>query len=517
MPLLVAGIVIACAMALPLAYLLLVVLGSGSAALETVFSSRTAGLLLRSVGLAAAVTASAIAIAVPLAWLTARTDLPGARAWAVLAALPLVVPSYVGAYAFLSALGPTGLLQDILAGPFGVERLPSIVGFPGAWLVLTLFTYPLIFLPVRAAILGLDPQLEEAARASGRDARSAFTSVVMPQLLPAIAAGGVLVALYTLHDFGAVSIMRFDTFTRDIFLEYRSSLDRIGAASLSLVLVAVMLILLWIEGRVRGNRALHRVGPGAARRARRESLGRWRPLAIGFCAAVTSLGVILPAAVLVYWATRSFAGQPEWGEIATAAGHSLLVSGLAAVVAAGCAIPVAILAVRHRNSGTKALDWLAHIGYALPGVVVALALVYFGTRVATPLYQTVAMLVFAFVVLFLPLATSAAKSRLGQMSPRLEEAARITGRGPLAVLRSITAPLMAGGLLAGSALVFLTAVKELPATLILAPTGFQTLATETWTATSVGFFERGAIPALLLLLISAPSLYLLFGHERSAA
>ncbi|HWC07843.1 MAG TPA: ABC transporter permease subunit, partial [Solirubrobacterales bacterium] len=148
-------------------------------------------------------------------------------------------------------------------------------------------------------------------------------------------------------------------------------------------------------------------------------------------------------------------------------------------------------------------------GHALPGIVVALALVFFGTRVVPDLYQTLAMLVFAFVVLFLPLAVGVARASLLQVSPRVEEAARSLGRSPFAVLRTITVPLISPGLLAGVALVFLTAVKELPATLILAPIGFETLATEIWKATSVGFFERGAVPSLILLAISAAPLYLL--------
>jgi iron(III) transport system permease protein len=249
--LIVIGALLALAMALPLVYLLITVLQSLPAALETIWNWRTAGLVARSVGLTIAVTATATLIALPVAWLTGRTDLPGRRIWLVVALLPLVVPSYIGAYAFISAFGPSGLLQDILAGPFGVERLPSIIGFPGAWIVLSLFTYPLVLLPVRTAMSRLDPQLEDAASVMGRSPFRVFTSAVLPQLAPAIAAGAVLVALYTLHDFGAVSIMRFDSFTREIYLNYRASFDRIGAASLSLLLVAIMLVLVWVEGRTR--------------------------------------------------------------------------------------------------------------------------------------------------------------------------------------------------------------------------------------------------------------------------
>jgi iron(III) transport system permease protein len=222
---------------------------------------------------------------------------------------------------------------------------------------------------------------------------------------------------------------------------------------------------------------------------------------------------VLPVAVLVHWSLESFAGRPDWGGIAAAGGNSLLAAGAAAGVAALCALPVALLSARFPGPLAGTLERASYSGYALPGIVVALALVFFGTRVAQPLYQTLAMLVFAWVVLFLPQAIGSTRASLLQVSPRVEEAARGMGRGPWAVLRTVTAPLAAGGMLAGGALVFLTAVKELPAALILAPIGFDTLSTEIWRATSVGFFERGAVPSLALLAVSAVPLYLLTTRE----
>lgn len=500
------------AVTLPLAYLAIVVGGDAADAWETVWRARTGELVLRSLGLTAAVTAAAIALAVPLAWLTVRTDLPGRRVWTVAAALPLVIPSYIGAYALLSALGPHGLVQDLLE-PLGVDRLPSITGFPGAWLTLTLFTYPFALLPVRATLRRLDPQLEEAALGMGRRPVNVFRTVVLPQLVPGIGAGSLLVALYVLSDFGAVSVMRFDSFTTSIYTLYRASFDRIGAASLAALLVVLMLGMLWLEARTRTRSALYRTGPGSVRRARVAALGRWRWPAFGFCALVALLSLAIPIAVLVYWSLQSFAGEVDWDGVAAAAGHSLLASGLAAVIGASCAIPVAVLAVRFGGRLSGAVERLSYTGHALPGIVVALALVFFGTRVTIDLYQTLAMLVFAFVVLFLPLAVGVARASLLQVSPRVEEAARSLGRTPLAVLRTVTGPLIGSGVLAGAALIFLTAIKELPATLILAPIGFDTLATEIWKATSVGFFERGAVPSLVLLAVSALPLYLLVGRD----
>ena len=491
-----------------MAYLAITVGGELSAAVETVLRERTLRLALRSIGLAAAVTAGTLSLALPLAWLTVRTDLPGRRAWTVLTLLPLVIPSYIGAYLVVSALGPRGLLQDMLEGPLGVERLPSIYGFSGAFLTLTLFTYPLALLTIRASLRRLDPTLEEAARGMGRSGWQVYRTVILPQLVPAIGAGALLVALYVLHDFGAVSILRFDSFTRVIYTSYTTG-SRTGAAALASVLVVVMLVVLWLEGRARRSRTYHRSAPGSARPAREVPLGRWRWPALCFCAAVVTLALLLPVAVLLHWSLESFGGRPDWTGIAAAGGNSLIAAGTAAGVAALCSIPVALLSVRFPGPLAVVVERAAYSGYALPGIVVALALVFFGTRVAEPLYQTLAMLVFAWVVLFLPQAIGSTRASVLQVPPRLEEAARGMGRGPLGVLRTVTAPLAAGGVLAGAALVFLTAIKELPAALILAPIGFETLSTAIWSATSVGFFERGAVPSLVLLVISAAPLYLL--------
>jgi iron(III) transport system permease protein len=499
------GLVVGLAAALPALYLVVAVFDDARAALDAVLTDRTLGLITRSLGLALAVTGAAVTIAVPLAWLTVRSDLPGRRVWATLATLPLVIPSYIGAYLFVSALGPRGALANLL----GVEQLPSIYGFSGAFLVLTLFTYPLVLIPLRGALQRMDPSLEEAARVMGRTPREVFRSVVLPQLAPAIGAGSVLVALYVLSDFGAVSIMRFNSFTRDIYIAYQSGFGRTEAAALGMVLVLVMLALFAVYARVRAARALHRVTPGAARPAQPVALGRWRWPALVFCGGVVSIALVLPVGVLLYWATKQISSGLELGALAANSWHSLLAAAAAALAASLGAIVVALLSVRYPSVVTRIVERVGYAGYALPGIVVALALVFFTTRVALPLYQTLAVLVFALAIHYLPLAVSPISSSLLQVPPRLEEAARGLGRSPLAVLRTITTPLVTGGVLGGAALVFLHALKELPATLLLAPIGFDTLATDVWHQTSFGFYEASAIPALLLLLIAAPPLYLL--------
>jgi iron(III) transport system permease protein len=507
---------VASAMILPLLYLVLRSLEKGWAEVfEVVLREGTLAVLARSVTLAAVVTAASIVVAVPLAWLTVRTDLPGRRAWAVLAALPLVIPSYVGGFVLVSMFGPKGFMQEALA-PLGVERLPEIYGLPGAALALTLFSYPYVFLTVRGALRGIDPALEEASRGLGSGGWVTFFRVTLPQLRPAIVAGALLVALYTLSDFGAVSLLQFDSFTREIYTQYRAAFDRTPAAILGLILVALTGVVLALEARTRGRARYHRSSGGPTRPygGALVTLRRWRWPALLFCAAVVLLALVMPVGVLVFWLARGLATGEPLRLLWWAAFNSVYASGLASGVAALAALPVAILAVRFPGRIAAFVERLSYLGYALPGIVLALALVFFGANFAPGLYGTLGLLVFAYAVHFLPQAVGATRAALLQVRPSVEEAARGLGRGPTRVAMTVTAPLASSGILAGAALVFLTTMKELPATLLLAPLGFDTLATSIWTAASGAFFARAASPALLLILVSALPMYLLVIRER---
>ncbi len=498
------------AVLLPLAYLLIRTFGAGEEALGLLLRQRTLWVTLRTLGLATVVTVASAMVALPMAWLTVRTDLPYRRAWGVLTALPLVIPSYVGALAIVSALGPRGMLQQLLEGPFGVERLPDLYGFPGAAIALTLFTYPYMLLGLRTALWRLDPALEEASRSLGAGPWTTFLRVVVPHLRPALGVGGLLVALYTLSDFGAVSLLRLESLTQQIYVQYQASFSRHMASVFSLVLAALTISVLVAEGRARGRARYHRSAGGSARSAVVVRLGRWRWPSLIYSGTVTTLALVLPVMVLGYWAVRGVAaGEPLrllWG----AAWNSMYISGLAAVAAALAALPVAILAVRHPSRMASLIERSTYMGFALPGIVVALALVFFGANYAPILYQSIAMLLFAYVILFLPQAVGTVRTSLLQVSPRLEEVARSLGRSPALVWLTVTIPLVRPGLVAGAALVFLTAMKELPATLLLSPIGFQTLATRIWGATADGFFARAASPALLMILVSSvPLIWLL--------
>lgn len=506
------AILIVTGVSLPLGYLIFRALGVGSDFADLLLNSRTLGIVFRSAALVIAVTLASVSIALPIAWLTVRTDLPFRRVWTIITVLPLVIPSYVAGFVMVVALGPKGVLQGWLSS-FGVERLPEIYGFPGAMLTLTLLSYPYVLLPIRAALGRMDPALEETSYSLGKSSRHTFSHITLPLLRPSIAAGALLVALYTLSDFGAVSLLHYETFTWAIYVRY-GYFARELAAVLSLVLVVFALGILVMEARTRGRALYYRSTTGSVRPQKVVRLGHWRWIALIFCAIVVLFSLVIPVCILVYWVIRGVsAGEPLlllWSHTA----NSLFVSGFAAVLAVIAAVPIAILVVRYPSRINGILERFSYIGFALPGVVVALALVFFGVRYANPIYQTLWLLIFAYIILFLPSALGSIKASLLQISPRLEEAAMTLGRSHINVLFTIVLPLLRPGLLAGLALVFLLAMKELPATLMLGPIGFNTLATSIWGATEDGFFARAAAPSLLLIIASAIPMALLVLRGR---
>ncbi|MCK9487149.1 MAG: iron ABC transporter permease [Dehalococcoidia bacterium] len=501
--LIISGLLVGLLCLVPPVYLVVRAAGSWGMAWDTITSTATLRVTVRTFALAGTVTVAAIAISLPLAWIVERSDLPGRRALGVLAALPLAVPSYVGAMAFIAAFGPRGLVQGWLE-PLGVERLPSIYGFPGAAIVLTLFTYPYLFLVLRPALAAADPRVEELSRTFGYSAWTTFRRVVLPSLRPALASGSLLVALYVLSDFGAPSLMRFSSFTRVIYVRYTTTFDRSTAAALALVLVVLALAVVSLEVWARSRRRLDAVR-SAGRPASPVALGKWRWPAYGFAAAVLIPALVLPVGVLLYWFVKGVQQGVAFNDVLTLISNSVTAAGLAAVAAVVVGLPVAILSVRHRGWFSRGIEVASYTGYALPGLVVALALVFAAVRISW-LYQSLPLLVAAYVLLFLPQATGAMRVSLGRVRPSMEEAARGLGRRPWQVLTTITLPLAGRGMLAGAALVFLTTMKELPATLILSPTGFHTLAARTWGASSEARFGEAAGPALLLVAISALAL-----------
>lgn len=504
---------VAAVVLLPLCWLVFLAADVGTQrALSLLLRSGTVQVFLNSVVLVVAVTAASILVAVPLAYLTVRTDLPFKRFWTVAVSMPLVIPSYIGAFAFVSAFGPHGVLQNVLS-PLGVESLPAIYGLHGAVMVLTLFTYPYVYITTRASLKSFDTTLIEAARTLEHTRWEAFKRVTVPQIKPAVTAGSLLVALYALSDFGTPAIMQYDAFTRVIYVEFNNAFNQELASLLSLQLVVVTTVILAVESRISDDDSL-RGGMQGGRTADVVELGRWKWPALGLCATVTALGIVLPVAILAMWLVRggsTYASSLafEWQY----ALNSVQVSAAAALLATLAGLPVAYLSARRSSRLAALFERITYLGYAVPGVVMGLALVFFGANYVSGLYQTIPLLVFAYVVRFLPQAVGSTRASFLQVNPQLPEAARTLGRTSIGAFRSITLPLVAPGLLGGAALVFLTTMKELPATLMLRPIGFSTLVTHIWKVQKSGHFGYAAVPALILVFVSGLSMAVILSRE----
>jgi iron(III) transport system permease protein len=491
---------VAAVLMLPLVFLLMEALASGTLALtRLVFRPLTATLLWNTIRLTVVVTALCAAIGTAAAWCVERTDLPGRRVWAVLVVVPLAIPDFVISFGWASLS-------------------PWVQGFRGAVVVMTLAVYPLVYLPVAASLRGGDPGQEEVARSLGNGRVRTFIRITLGQARGAILGGCLLVAMVMLAEYGAFEIVGYQTFTTEIFTELNVSFSLPAACGLSLVLVLLSLLVLTGEGMTRGRGRISRTGPLAQRVSPAHRLGVARlPVLAGF-ALLAGLALGVPAGASIYWMAGggppALAGVP----LLDAAWHTAGYGGTAAALATLMALPVAVLAVRHSGPARRYLERGTYLVLAIPGVVIALALSYFTEHYAGGFgYQTAPLLILGYAIMFFPLALVGVKASLARAPASLDEVARSLGQRSLAVAGRVTLRLAGPGLAAAFCLVFLSAVTELTATLILIPTGAQTLATQFWAYETNLSYRQAAPFALVMIAVAAvPSYVLGRFFDRSA-
>lgn len=507
-------------MATPLAYVLYRGITGGWDTWQQLWSTRLPELMQNTIQLSVSVAILTIIIGGGMAWLCVRTDLPGRSVWGWALAVPLVVPPYVGAFVYIALLGPTGWLEQWTGW-----RFPDFYGFRGATLVLTLFTYPYVFLTTSAALRTFNPSLTDAAAVSGASGVRRFLTVTVPLARPALVAGSMLVVLYALSDFGAVALLREDTFTLAIYRQLTGRFDRSAAAALSTALIGMTLVLLFSQSALQG-RARYYQNATTWRPAPPVSLGWWRWPALAAVLVVFIAALAFPIGALVYWSIEGLRDESTAAQIwRTSSGglveytrNSLWSAGIAATAATLLALSVASLRVRHPGPLSAVIEKTSQAGYALPGVVVALSVVFLLNNYVPVLYGTVTAVILAYVLRFYPQAYQSTHAAYLQVSPAVEEAARTMGRPQWRATLETTVPLIGPGLLTGWALVFLTALKELPATLILRPAGFDTLPVRIWIQSSEGVFTLAAPAALALIACSfVPMLFLILRSRVTGA
>jgi iron(III) transport system permease protein len=489
------SVIIALALLLPLVLLALDAHSAGWDEIHRVlFREHSLFLLRHTVVLSLLVVALAATIGVATAWCTERSQLPAQRMWTVLLVMPVGIPDFVVGYAWHSIA-------------------PTMNGLLAATLVMTLGTYPLVYLPVAAALRRANPAIEDTAHSLGKGALATFYRVTLPLIRTAVLGGCVLVVLTVISEYGAFEILRYQTFTTEIFTEFQ--FDSQAASALSVPLVLLGLLVLTIDG-ILPRRPTNSTTP---RRVPKVVQWRWtvvpRLLAL---AALIVIGIGVPIGTLGYWMTRSqHTTLPATATLTSATTTTLTYSAWAAAVTVAAALPVAMMIFRRTSAPRIVLERATYVTQALPGVVIALSLVFFATHYAFGLYQTSALLVAAYAILHFPLALVCVKTSVAQASARLADVGRSLGRGPIAVFCRITLPLLTPGLLAGFCLVFLTAVTELTATLVLDPIGVQTLATQFWAYQSEVAYGAAAPYALVIVALAAipgTLLGLWFDRER---
>lgn len=450
---------------------------------EELIQQRTLTLLWRSSILAGSVTVASVVIGIFTAWVTTMSGLRGRTLLTIAFSLPLAIPSYLAAFAWVS-------------------WLPSITGFAGAFIVLTAACYPYVMLPVSAAMARLNPVHEDVARTMGRNSAQIFREVVLPQLRRPIASGALLVALYALSDFGAVAAMRHEVFTWVIYGAYRAGFNPTRAATLSLVLVVAAFALTFAESLVRGK-DVGQARNSAARTRRKNRSLRSRLTIITLSIAILAPAIGVPVVMIIGWLNRTSTRGIDWTSVWTTTAQSFVNGSATAIVTLLLSLPVAWCAVRLRGRFAALPERLTYITHALPGIVVAISVVYVGIRVVRPWYQELPLLVFGQVIIFLPVMVASIRAALEKTPVSLEEVAQSLGTNSWRTLLRVTLPIALPGIMAGSALTMLAAVKELPVTLLLRPTGMNTLSTRIWDYSTISDYAAVAPYALSMLIVAA--------------
>lgn len=500
LPALVAGFV----MLVPLYYLLIRAFSIDFASIQAlIIRPRTLYLLINTFKLSLGVAAVTTLLALPLSWLLTRTSLAKQRWLLLLCIVPLAIPGYVMAYAILGLSGQYGFFAQL----FGVP-LASISGYWGATLALSLYTFPYLFLNLRASLLGMDYSLDEAGRSLGYGPWVIFLRVQLPQLLPAFLAGQLVIILYVVGDFGAVALMRYEAFSYAI---YTSTFDRTYAAWLSLMLIALTLNLLVLEYLILRKKRYAKVGSGMNRRIPQVALGRFKLPAILFIALVLLASIGLPSLITLFWLWQAPPNIAELLQLPLTFWRSAQAAVPAALLATLFAIPVAFLSVRYRSWYSQLLERLSYIGYTLPPLTLALAMVFFSIR--TPFYQSLGVLILAWAMAGMALALGPIRSSLLQTRASLEEASYALGLNPWQTFFKVTFPNIKRSVLAGLALVLVLCMKELPMATLLAPTGYNTLAVRVFTYTVEGQLANAAPYAAAIIIFSSLFVGLILANE----
>jgi iron(III) transport system permease protein len=465
------------------------------------YDTRLRVVLPNTVKLLLSVGALTALIGVATAWMIARYDFRGKGIfeWALI--LPLAMPGYVLAYAYASIMAPGGSFQIFWMNLFGnAIPPPSLYSFWGVSLILSLVNYPYVYLLTRASLLSQNVTYDEAARTLGASRFRRLWSIHIRMAYPGIVAGIALSLMEVMADFGTVAMLRYPTFTEAIYRQMTARFDPKGAAALAVILVGITFLLLNLERYFRSRRRFEQT-KGRFKTYPPKRLGMKQAilpaLAILF---ILGLAFIGPVAMLFKWALDVILKGGIDSRFITFTFNTITVSAIGATLALILAIPVAYLHARSPNLLNRIIYYSSTLGYSLPGPVIAVGLLLTVSLFFPYLYGGIILLLIAYVVRFVPITLQSQDSSISMVSRSLEDAARTLGAGTWETIRKVLVPLIKPGLLTGWVVVFVDCMKELPATLILRPVAFDTLAVRVWMEASEALWEMAALPALLIVI-----------------
>ena len=464
-------------------------------------------LLLNTMLLFIFVVISSLILGLLISIILVRFNIPGSKILFTLSVLPLVIPSYIGALTYVSAFSPKGLFVQLFSS-LGINEIAGIDGFFGSWLVLTLFTYPYVVLICSSALRNLDSTVEDAARSLGKNRFNVYTQVVIPRLKKPIIFSGLLVGLYVISDFGAVSLMRYSTLTKAIYSYYEFNINGDPVIFYSSILIVLALLISFIQ---RGSEEARSAKvSGTPKISEKTNLSpRSKVLIYTFLSLVIFSGLILPISVLSYWLIRGLSAGNSVRAVFGGVVGSLSVSLLAALFSVIVSTPIIIMVSQYRSKFGNVLERIMLALYGLPHISVGVAILFITIKIFPSIYQSFTALIISYLIVFLPQAIGAGQASMEQVKSNYLDASSGLGMSKLKSFYRITLPLIYRGLFAGGALVFLSTMKELPQTLLLRPTGLNTMAIDIWSYASEGLFTQAAFSSFILLAISAIPTYIL--------
>ncbi len=468
---------------------------------KRLYDTRLKVILPNTIKLLLSVGAFTLLIGVTAAWIVTMYDFRGKGIWEWVLILPLAIPGYVLAYAYASIMAPGGVAQNMWSSVFGdVSKMPSLYSFCGVSLILSLVNYPYVYLLTRASLLNQNVKYHEVARTMGVSKIKRLWSINIRMAYPAIAAGVALALMEVMADFGTVALLRYPTFTEAIYRQMTARFDPKGAAALAFVLVGITFLLMNLERHFRGKRSFEQT-KGSFRSQMPKKLDLRRTIIITVpILFILSAAFFVPVAVLINMTSDAITKGGLDSRFIEFTLNTIFISALGATTASVFAVPIAYLHARRQGILSRAVYYMSSLGYSLPGPVIAVGILLTAAMFFNWLYGSILLLLMAYVVRFMPISLQSQDSSISMVSRSMEDAARTLGAGTWKTFKNILFPLIRRGILAGWVVVFVDCMKELPATMMLRPLAFDTLAVRVWIEASEALWEMAALPALLIVI-----------------